>query len=195
MKTIKTKKIILMILISFIFAGCQVTTTTDNTQIIVSKILKSQQSVYYASDTTATALYRDDILSINDLYHDSTNRDDILSLALHIGGITLRGYGYDPFRLTHVVLDFDLDTLTQDYVYDYQGYLYDDYRRYHFTTSQAFVGYADQLPYKGTMQIISEDNTIVVTVIDDYYIDIDVYNHYDPYYDHTIHTTWRALGF
>ena len=191
----KMKHIILVTLIAFLFTGCNINSYNDREEIIVSKILKSQQTIYNAGSNQSNNLLSDNILYANNYSHDSITVDDILSLELHIGDITLAGYGYDRFSMSDVALDFDLDTLTQDYVYDYDGYMYDDYQRYHFTTSLSFAGNNNNPPHKGIMQIIGEDETFVVTVVDDYHVNIAVYDHYNSYYDHVIRTTWRALGF
>jgi len=191
----KTKSFIALILFSFILTGCNIPSHYNREEVIVSKILKSQQSIYDASANSSNLLSTN-ILYTDNYTYDSQTIDDILSLELHIGDITLSGYGYDRFTMSNVLLDFDLDILTQDYIYDYQGYMYDAYHdRYQFSTSQSFVGYADNHPYKGVMHIIGEHETMVVSVIDEYYVDIAVYDHYDSYHDRVIHSTWRALGF
>ncbi len=191
----RPKTFIALILFSMIFTGCTISNNDNKEEIIVSQILKSQKSIYTASAQSNTLL-SNHILYTDNYTYNSTSLDDILSLELHIGDITLSGYGYDRFTMSNIILDFDLDTLTQDYIYDYQGYMYDMYHdRYHFSTSLPFVGGAHSNPYKGIMQIIGENETLVVSVLDDYYVDIAVYDHYDSYHDRVIHTTWRRLGF
>jgi hypothetical protein len=191
----KSKTFILFALIAYFISGCQVGSYVEKEEIIVSKILKSQQTLYSASRQS------DRLSSSYILYHDnytyhSNQVDDILSLQLHVGNLTLQGYGYGRFLLSDLLLDFDLDTLNDDYIYDYEGYIYDTYHdRYHFSTTIPFVGNANQLPYKGIMQIIGRDETIVVSVIDDYYVDIAIYDNYNSYHDRVIHTTWHSLGF
>jgi len=191
----KMKNIILITLITLFFSGCNINTYNNREEIVVSKILKSQQTIYDAGQSYPSTLLSSNILYADNYYHDSSTVDDILSLALDISDITFIGLGYNRFNLSNVSLDFDLDMLTQDYVYDYSGYLYDDYQRYHFSTSTPFVGTQNRTPYKGIMQIIADDETMVVTIVNDVNVDIAVYDHYDSYYDHVIHTTWRALGF
>ncbi len=191
----RPKTFIVLILFAFILTGCNIPNDNDREEIIVSKILKSQQSIYTES-AQSNNLLSTHILYTDNYTYNSNTLDDIFSVQLHIGDITLSGYRYDRFSLSNIILDFDLDTLTQDYIYDYQGYMYDTYHdRYQFSTSLPFVGNAYSNPYKGIMQIIGEDETIVVSVIDDYYVDITIYDHYDSYYDRVIHSTWRRLGF
>jgi len=191
----KTKNFITLIIFTFIMTGCNLPSYYDREEVIVSKILKSQQSIYEAS-TQSNNLLSTNILYTDNYTYDSNTIDDILTLQLHVGDITLSGYGYDRFTMSNVILDFDLDTLTQDYIYDYQGYMYNNYYdRYQFSTAQSFVGVVNSNPYKGVMHIIGEDETMVVSVVDEYYVDIAVYDHYDSYHDRVIHSTWRALGF
>ena len=191
----KPKTLIILIRFAFLLSGCNISRYNDKEEIIASKILKSQQSIYTAS-AQSNNLLSNHIRYTDNYTYDSSSLDDILSLQLHIGDITLSGYGYERFTMSNIILDFDLDTLSQDYIYDYQGYMYDAYHnRYHFSTSLPFVGIAHNNPYKGIMQIIGEDETLVVSVIDDYYVDIAVYDHYDSYYDRVIHSTWERLGF
>jgi hypothetical protein len=191
----KSKTFFIFAFIAYFISGCQVNPYVQEEEIIVSKILKSQQTLYHASHT------QDRLSSSYILYHDnytyrSNQVDEILSLEFHIGSLSLQGYGYGRFLLSDLILDFDLDTVTDDYIYDYEGYIYDTYHdRYRFSTTIPFVGKADQRPYKGVMQIIGRDETMVVSVIDDYYVDIAIYDNYNSYHDRVIHTTWRALGF
>ena len=189
------KNTIILLLLSFIMIGCTLSPSEGREEMLVSRILKSQHSIYEATAYTNNLLSSDILYINNYAYHDNTF-DDILSLQLYIGDITLAGYSYDSFSMYNVGLDFDLDTLTQNYIYDYRGYIYDDYySSYHFTTAESFVGIGHNNPYRGLMYIIGEDKTIVVDVIDAWYVDIAIYDHYDSYHDRVIHSSWRALGF
>ena len=191
----KPKNFIILILFAIILTGCNLPSYNDREGVIVSKILKSQQSIYDAS-RHSNNLLSSSILYTDNYTYESNTIDDILSLQLHVGDITLSGYGYQRFTMSNVLLDFDMDTLTRDYIYDYQGYMYDAYQdRYHFRTSQSFVGNANSNPYKGVMHIIGQDETMVVSVVDEHYVDIAIYDHYDSYYDRVIHSTWEGLGF
>ena len=191
----KSKIFVPLLLLTFLFAGCQYTPYSQREEILVSKILKSQQTLYLSSRETQT-LSGTDILYHDNYTLNSNQQDDILSLELHVGNLTISGYGYDRYLLSDVILDFDEDIRSQEYVYDYQGYIYDEYHdRYRFSTSLSFVADAYSNPHKGVMQIIGVDETLVVSVIDAYHVDIAIYDNYDSYHDRVIHTTWRALGF
>ena len=191
----KPKSFIALVLFALVLSGCKFTDYTTEEEILVSKILKSQQSIYKAS-TNENSLISDEIYRANHYYHDSHTQEDILSLQLHVGNISLVGYGYNRFTLSDIELDFDLDTLTQDYIYDYSGYIYDDYHdRYHFQTTRPFVGNGHENPYKGIMKVEGNTQNITVIVLDEQRVDIKVYDHYDSYHDKIIHTSWKELGF
>ncbi len=186
----------IVLLFGFLFSGCDETYLRPHEELVVAKILKSELSIYYAQQHNPQTLLSSDILYTDYISQEKTQIEDILSLTLHVGEARLSGYGYDRFSLQDVLLDFDLDIHTKKYIYDYQGYMYDTYHdRYQFSTPLSFVGFQGALPHKGVMHIVGEEETLIVTIMDAYYIDIAIYNHYDSYYDRVIHTSWHSLGF
>lgn len=191
----KPKTFILFVLVSFIVAGCQYQPYQTREEVLVSKVLHSQHALY-SGDPDSSPLASSHILYHDNSTIDRDQTDTILSLRLHIGNLTLSGYNYGRYLLSDVLLDFDIDTVSQEYVYDYEGYIYDAYHdRYHFATTLPFVGDRYTHPHKGVMQIIGLDETLVVSIVDNYAVNIAVYDNYDSYHDRVIHTTWRALGF
>ncbi len=84
------------------------------------------------------------------------------------------GYYYDYYN----------DVLIDSYIGDVSLIVNDD-----------FYGYNQRNPYRGNLEIISDDMTIYLDVIDDYYVEVTLYDHYDSSYDRQFITTWAALGF
>lgn len=189
------KTFIISLILALTFTGCNIGDYHDREERIVSKIFSSQQAIHDASIHHTNSLLSESVLYAQNYDMDSTIEDDIFSLQLHVGDVTIAEHELGRFTLSNVIFDYDLDTLTDDYVYDYAGYLYDNYHdRYHFTTAIPFVGKGIQAPYKGVMQIIGDHETMVLTAVDAYHVEIAVYDHYDSYYDKVIYTTWHALG-
>jgi len=191
----KPKTFILFVILSFLFVGCTYQPYQTREELLVSKVLKSQQALYSGDPNTQP------LVSSYILYHDNSTietdeTDAILSIKLHVGNLTLSGYDYGRYLLSDVLLDFDVDRVSKEYIYDYEGYIYDAYHdRYYFSTTLPFVGNNYTNPHKGVMQIIGTDERLVVSIIDSVRVDIAVYDNYDSYHDRVIHTTWRALGF
>ena len=180
---------------SAFLTGCGITPYQEKEEILVSKVLKSQQALAQANfePQKLTSQY---IPYTQNYTYDSQIQDDISSTQLHIGDMRIEGYGHERFSLSDITLEFDVDTLNQDYLYTYGGYIYDGYHdRYQFTTSLPFVGRAQANPYKGVMKIYGEFENIVVSVLDDTRVDIHIYDQYDSYQDRVIHSSWNALGF
>jgi hypothetical protein len=191
----KHKYFVIVWIFSAFLTGCNIAPYQEKEEVLVSKILKSQQALSQANfePQHLTSAY---IPYTQNYYFDSQLHDGITSTQLHIGDMAISGFGYNRFTLSDIILDFDVDTLNQDYLYTYGGYIYDDYHdRYHFDTSLPFVGKAHNTPYKGVMRISGEFEDIVVSVLDDIYVDIHIYDHYNSYHDRVIHSTWQALGF
>ncbi len=191
----KPKYFIMIWIFSAFLTGCGIVPYEEKEEVLVSKILKSQQALSQANfqSQDLTSAY---IPYAQDYYHDSQLHDGISSTQLHVSDMTIAGYGYNDFSLSDVVLEFDVDMLNQDFLYTYDGYIYDAYQdRYQFDTTLPFVGKAHSNPYKGVMRISGGGEDIVVSVLDDIYVDIHIYDHYDSYHDRVIHSSWRALGF
>ena len=195
-KKMKPKNFIVLILFAYVLAGCKFDSDHTKEEQVVSHILHSQKTIYNASKKSDYSLLSHDIYHADSYYHDSFTQEDILSLKLDVGNVRLSGYNHTQISLSNITLDFDLDTITQDYIYDYQGYMYDAYHdRYRFITTKPFVGSAHNNPYKGAMEIVGNLETINIRVIDEVNVDIHVYDHYDSYHDRVIHSTWHRLGF
>jgi len=192
----KLSVILFSTLFAYMLSGCHVDDYQQREEILVSKLLKSQQSLYLASKQLKSDPQANTILKNHSFQSSNKKTDAILNTTLYIGDLYLSGSGYERFQLSDAYLDFDLDTQTQEYAYDYRGYLYDIYHdRYQFDTTLSFVANADQNPHKGVMQIVGAEETIIVTVLNDRDVDIRIYEHYDTYYDRVIHSSWKSLGF
>jgi len=87
-------------------------------------------------------------------------------------------------------------TYDDGYYYDYNDAYIDSYiGDVSLVIVDNFYGYDQRNPYRGNIEIISDDMTIYLDVIDDYYVEITLYDHYDSSYDRQFITTWAALGF
>ena len=75
----KPKTFIILILFAFLLSGCNISRYNDKEEIITSKILKSQQSIYAAS-AQSNNLLSNHILYTDNYTYDSSSLDDILSL-------------------------------------------------------------------------------------------------------------------
>jgi hypothetical protein len=58
-----------------------------------------------------------------------------------------------------------------------------------------FYGYNDRNPYRGNLEIVSDDMIIYLDVIDQDYVYVTLVDEYDPSYDVEFITTWVELGF
>ena len=82
------------------------------------------------------------------------------------------------------------------YYYDYDEIYIDSYiGNVSLVTNDAFYGYNQRNPYQGNLEIVSDDMTIYLDVIDEIYVEVTLYDHYDSSYDRQYITTWAALGF
>jgi len=144
-------------------------------------------------DTEFGKLYIDGDLGVHYDHHRYDNGLNITFTTNHLTIENNRFYEKEIFN--NVVLDFFMDTYTLDYHYNYSGTLYSNYLgRLSFSTIDTMYGYKDQNPYKGEFKITNEHISLLVLPQDDYYVDIVVKNHYQPYENHTIHTTWINIG-
>ena len=102
---------------------------------------------------------------------------------------------YDQDIFSNIVLHYTIDTTSTAYAYEYSGTLYNSYLgRLTFTTRDTMEGYGDQNPRRGRFEISNAHVTLTVIPIDNYYVDIDVENHYYVSQNRTIHTTWINIG-
>jgi hypothetical protein len=112
--------------------------------------------------------------------------------------------GLSEYEVTLVASGVLGTYMSPDYYHTYDdGYYYD----YHDTYIDSYIGdvslvivdnfygYDQRNPYRGNIEIISDDMTIYLDVIDDYYVEVTLYDHYDSSYDRQFITTWAALGF
>ena len=82
------------------------------------------------------------------------------------------------------------------YYYDYDDILINTYiGDVSLVVNDNFYGYNQRNPYRGNLEIVSDDMTIYLDVIDDIYVEVTLYDHYDSAYDRQFITTWVALGF
>ncbi len=87
-------------------------------------------------------------------------------------------------------------TYDDAYYYDYDDILVESYiGDVSLVINDNFYGYDQRNPYRGNLEIVSDDMTIYLDVIDDYYVEVTLYDHYDSSYDRQFITTWAALGF
>ena len=102
---------------------------------------------------------------------------------------------YDEDLFTNIVLNYTIETDTTAYAYEYSGTLDNDYfGRLTFTTRETMEGYGNKNPQRGRFEISNAHMTLTVIPINDYYVDIDVDNHYYASRNRTIHTTWINIG-
>jgi hypothetical protein len=88
------------------------------------------------------------------------------------------------------------NTYDDGYYYDYDDLVVDSYiGDVSLVIGNNFYGYDQRNPYRGDLEIVSDDMTIYLDVIDDIYVEVTLYDHYNSSYDRQFITTWVALGF
>ena len=102
---------------------------------------------------------------------------------------------YENTIFNNIVLDFQIDTYSYIYNYNYSGTLYNSYLgTLSFTTIVPMRGYREKNPYSGRFKISNNHMSLTVIPQDDYYVDILVENHYYNNRNRVIHTTWINIG-
>lgn len=130
------------------------------------------------------------------VHYDYDYGSDYLAMVLTAPDFTIKNSsGYEKESFSNVVLNFQLDTLSQRYSYDYSGTLYNSYLgRLSFTTLEHMQGEGNRNPCAGRFKISNDDMSVIVVPYDDYYVDIYVDNRYHPSRNRRIHTTWINIG-
>lgn len=133
----------------------------------------------------------------------------ILSLFLtgcHVSAVHTLPYDHrlSEYEVT-VIASGVLETYMDPYYYnDYNDVYYYDYNdlivdshigTVSLVTTDSFYGFNQRNPYQGNLEIIGEDMTIFLDVIDDRYVEVTLIDHYDSAYDLQFITTWEALGY
>lgn len=143
--------------------------------------------------TNNSDIYFDGSLGV---HYDFDNPTENLNITFSTNYLSIENnHFYQKDTFNDVVLDFHLDTLTLQYRYNYSGSLYNSYLgRLSFSTIEPMQGYKDHNPSSGIFKITNKYIQILVIPQDDYYVDLIVKNRYQPYQNHTIHTTWINIG-
>lgn len=130
------------------------------------------------------------------VHYDEDMQRGMLALVLSSNRFQLYGDRYTQRdRFDNVVLDFTMDTISQRYRYNYSGTLYNSYLgRLTFSTFLPLEGIGDQNPATGELKIGNAQMRLIVTPLDDYYVDIQLISNSDPRENRTIHTTWLNIG-
>ncbi len=108
---------------------------------------------------------------------------------------------YEVTLIASGVLDTYMDSYyyhpyNDSYYYDYEGLEINSHIGYvSLITVEDFYGYYNRNPYQGNLEIIGDDMTIYLDVIDDRYVEVTLIDHYDSAYDVQFITTWEALGY
>ncbi len=144
-------------------------------------------------NTNNTDIYFDGSLGV---HYDLDNATQSLNITFSTNYLSIENSNfYQKDIFNDVVLDFHLDTVTLKYYYNYSGSLYNSYLgRLSFSTIEPMIGYKEYNPSSGIFKITNDYLQILVIPQDDYYVDIVVKNHNQPYQNHTIHTTWINIG-
>ncbi len=129
------------------------------------------------------------------IHYDEDYTRQLLRLTLSSSQLIIAESGYRDDRYENVVLDFTLDTHTGHYTYSYSGTLYNTYLgRLTYSTLAAMEGNNNGYPSYGEIKITNAHMSLIVRPLDDYYVDIEVRNHYYPGQNRIIHTTWINIG-
>lgn len=201
----KVKFIITSILFSIFLAGCRVSAvdyisyndevSRYEARMIVSQVLQSQSLVNEASVSTS---YHNSYI---DGYLQITYEEDLFNDTLSISSYGEQLHLTDPYYYTQTYLndihfDYTYDNYIDEYVYSYSGSLNNAQVGWlSFETIEPFYGLDSQNPDYGSLKITNDDVIIYIDVVDAYYVDITLYNHYDYGYYDQFRTTWYALGF
>lgn len=197
------------IFFTLLFTGCQTNSTTYlsndyrisayEAEEIVSAVMRSQAAV---SDISING-YTDfgDIDGTLAVVEDVYDNGDISVIATADRLWYDDPYYYDDSALTSVLYDYyydpyDTALLAPSYTYYYDGVI-DNYNFgwYTFYTEAYFYGVDGQNPFDGFMSIYNDDIEILMEVIDEYYIQITLYERGSNYAYDSFTTTWQALGF
>ncbi len=202
----KVKYFITAIIFSLFITGCQVTSVNqlsysydDDTisrydaKTIVKNILRSRSIIHQASVVNpGQSPYIIGNLNI------ITEWDDYQSL-LHVtssaNSIWLEDlYFYNKILLNQVLYDYYEDSI-KEYSYRYSGSIEDPkFGDSSFVTIEDFYGYGYDNPDYGSLKITNDYVIIYVDVVDKYYVDITLYDHYDDGYYDSFRASWQELS-
>ncbi|MCH9813109.1 MAG: hypothetical protein K0U47_04100 [Epsilonproteobacteria bacterium] len=202
----RIKFILTSLLFTLFLTGCQVTAVDHisynsdeisryDAKMMISQVLQSQTRINEASiDNLSHYSYLEGILEI---IYDDDSSTDMLSINTQSNYLILNDpYYYTKTYLTDLWFDYTFDYLLDEYAYSYSGTLKNAQIGWlSFETISPFYGLSNENPYYGSLGIRHQNGTLYLDVVDNYYIDITLYDRYHEGYYDQFRTTWHALGF
>ncbi len=127
----------------------------------------------------------------------------VLNLLLFVGCGEIVKPKDQTIEIVKIVLSSQLTTSSHHYTYESSGDIENEIEEsIHFETLSPIKQYNDNNPHEGKLKITTDNQTIIVTILDQYNLEIlvdyqtDHYqNSYKNYNTQTIYTTWEKLGF
>ena len=127
----------------------------------------------------------------------------ILSLLMFLGCGEIVEPKDQTIEIVKIVLSYQIKAQEQQYNYQSNGYIENDIEEsIYFEIISPLNKYSDDNPHEGKLKISTDNQTIIVTILDQYNLEIlvdyqtDHYqNSYKNYNTKTIYTTWQELGF
>jgi len=198
----KMKYFIASILLALTFSGCNILVSNDyeystlnrqNVKNIVGTVLRSQLVIEDASsknpknyaelDGHLSSIYDYDTYSDNLYVYSSTN------------SIWLSEQGYRTILLKNMTYEYRGDGYSYNYTYD--GTINNTIIGIiDFETVKKFYGESGFNPDSGSLRITDNNGiTIYLDVIDEYYVDITMYNKYKNIDGIVYEMSWIELGF
>ncbi len=202
----KVKYFITVIIFSLFITGCQVTSVNqlsysydDDTisrydaKTIVKNVLRSRAIIHQASVVNpGQSPYVIGNLNIITEWDDYQSLLHVTSSANTIWLEDL--YFYNKILLSQVLYDYYEDSV-KEYSYRYSGSIDDPkFGNSSFVTVEDFYGYEYEKPNYGTLKITNDYVIIYVDVIDEYHINITLYDHYDDGYYDSFRVSWQELS-
>ncbi len=200
----KVKYFITSILLAFTFSGCGVIISDDydydynrldrqNVKNIVGTVLRSQLIIEDASSKEPQNYAELDghLSSIYDF--DSYSKKLYIYSATNL--LWLYEDGYRTILLKNMVYEYYDDSY--DYHYTYNGTISNTIiGSVNFETVKEFYGVYRYSPYAGSLRITDNDGiTIYLDVVDEYYIDITLYDEYENIDGIVYKMSWSDFGF
>ncbi len=200
----KVKYFITSLLLIITFSGCQVSVSDyptsfyhssldrEDVREVVSTVLRSQAII---EDESSSRLSSSVTL---DGYIHSSEDQDTLTGENHISSSSNRLWiyqrGYRSILLKN--MSYDYYDNSGEYRYRYSGVISNTIiGEVSFKSVKTFFGDSGKNPYSGSLEIVSSLATIYLDALDEYDIDLTMYDDYYNIDGVTYRMRWRDVGF
>ncbi len=195
----KVRYFITSILIALFFTGCELYIADNQHRLdredlrnVVSTVLRSQLIIEDASsDTPQNYATLEGYLKST---YDYDRYNDELHIISSASSIWLYQRGFNQIHLLDMYYEYHDDSY--DYHYNYSGIINNTIiGAISFETVKEFYGEYSHNPDLGSLRITNENVTIYLDVVNEFSVDITLYDNYDNIDGIVYKMSWNELGF